>query len=132
MKKTIRISFEGRSYDVEVEVLNSASAPAVSAPAPVTAAPVAAAPVVAAPAPAPVAAAPVAAGGTEVHSPMMGLVFKIKVKVGDTVAANQEVVVLEAMKMETPVYAPVAGTITAIHIKEQDSVSEGQVLLNIG
>lgn len=127
MKKTIRISFEGRSYDVEVEVLNSASAPAVSAPAPV-----AAAPVVAAPAPAPVAAAPVAAGGTEVHSPMMGLVFKIKVKVGDTVAANQEVVVLEAMKMETPVYAPVAGTITAIHIKEQDSVSEGQVLLNIG
>lgn len=132
MKKTIRISFEGRSYDVEVEVLNSASAPAVSAPAPIAAAPVAAAPVVAAPAPAPVAAAPVAAGGTEVHSPMMGLVFKIKVKVGDTVAANQEVVVLEAMKMETPVYAPVAGTITAIHIKEQDSVSEGQVLLNIG
>lgn len=129
MKKTIRISFEGRSYDVEVEVLNSASAPAVSAPAPV-----AAAPVVAAPAPAPVAAAPVpvVAGGTEVHSPMMGLVFKIKVKVGDTVAANQEVVVLEAMKMETPIYAPVAGTVTAIHIKEQDSVSEGQVLLNIG
>ena len=132
MKKTIRISFEGRSYDVEVEVLNSASAPAVSAP--VAAAPVAAAPVVAAPAPAHVAAAPapVVAGGTEVHSPMMGLVFKIKVKVGDTVAANQEVVVLEAMKMETPIYAPVAGTVTAIHIKEQDSVSEGQVLLNIG
>jgi biotin carboxyl carrier protein len=113
MKKTIRISFEGRSYDVEVEVLNSASAPAVSAPAPV-------------------AAAPVSAHGTEVHSPMMGLVFKIKVKVGDTVAANQEVVVLEAMKMETPIYAPAAGTVTAIHIKEQDSVSEGQVLLNIG
>ena len=63
---------------------------------------------------------------------MMGLVFKIKVKVGDTVAANQEVVVLEAMKMETPIYAPAAGTVTAIHIKEQDSVSEGQVLLNIG
>ena len=132
MKKTIRISFEGRSYDVEVEVLNSASAPAVSAPAYVAPAHVAAVPVVAAPAPAPVAAAPVSAGGTEVHSPMMGLVFKIKVKVGDTVAANQEVVVLEAMKMETPIYAPAAGTVTAIHIKEQDSVSEGQVLLNIG
>ena len=128
MKKTIRISFEGKSYDVEVEVLDSASAPVVSAPAHV------AAPVVAAPAPAHVAAAPapVVAGGTEVHSPMMGLVFKIKVKVGDTVAANQEVVVLEAMKMETPIYAPAAGTVTAIHIKEQDSVSEGQVLLNIG
>lgn len=134
MKKTIRISFEGKSYDVEVEVLDSASAPVVSAPAYVAPAHVAAAPVVAAPAPAHVAAAPapVVAGGTEVHSPMMGLVFKIKVKVGDTVAANQEVVVLEAMKMETPIYAPAAGTVTAIHIKEQDSVSEGQVLLNIG
>ena len=128
MKKTIRISFEGKSYDVEVEVLDSASAPVVSAPAHV------AAPVVAAPAPAHVAAAPapVVAGGTEVHSPMMGLVFKIKVKVGDTVAANQEVVGLEGMEMETPIYAPAAGTVTAIHIKEQDSVSEGQVLLNIG
>ena len=56
----------------------------------------------------------------------------MKVKVGDTVAANQEIVVLEAMKMETPVYAPVAGTVTAINVKEQDSVSEGQVLLTIG
>ena len=54
------------------------------------------------------------------------------IKVGDTVAANQEIVVLEAMKMETPVYAPVAGTVTAINVKEQDSVSEGQVLLTIG
>lgn len=125
MKKTIRISFEGKSYDVEVEVLDSASV--ASAPAPV-----AAAPVVAAPAPAPVAAAPVTTGGTTVPSPMMGLVFKIKVKVGETVAANQEVMVLEAMKMETPIYAPVAGTVTAIQVKEQDSVSEGQVLLSIG
>jgi biotin carboxyl carrier protein len=126
MKKTIRISFEGKSYDVEVEVLDSSSAaPAVapiaaSAPAPVAAAPVAAAP----------AAAP-AGEGTAVPSPMMGLVFKIRVAVGDVVAVNQELVVLEAMKMETPVSAPVAGTVTAIHIKEQDSVSEGQVLVTI-
>ena len=60
------------------------------------------------------------------------ILYKMKVKVGDTVAANQEIVVLEAMKMETPVYAPVAGTVTAINVKEQDSVSEGQVLLTIG
>lgn len=127
MKKMIRITFEGKSYDVEVEVLNGAVAPAaVAQTAPVAAV---AAPAVAQ---APVAPAPVAGAGTPVPSPMMGLVFKMKVKVGDTVAANQEIVVLEAMKMETPVYAPVAGTVTAINVKEQDSVSEGQVLLTIG
>lgn len=128
MKKMIRITFEGKSYDVEVEVLNgSVAAPAAVAPvAPAPVAVAAAAPVAAAP------AAPAAGAGTPVPSPMMGLVFKMKVKVGDTVAANQEIVVLEAMKMETPVFAPVAGTVTAINVKEQDSVSEGQVLLTIG
>ena len=132
MKKMIRITFEGKSYDVEVEVLNNGSvAPVASAPAVSVAQPVvAAAPVASAPAPVQ-ASAPAASGGTPVTSPMMGLVFKMKVKVGDQVQANQEVVVLEAMKMETPVVAPVAGTVTAINVKEQDSVSEGQVLLTI-
>ena len=76
MKKTVRISFEGKTYDVEVEVLDSAVAAAPAAP-------------VAAPAPAPVAAAPAAAGGTEVKCPLAGSVFKLKVKVGDHVEANQ-------------------------------------------
>jgi glutaconyl-CoA/methylmalonyl-CoA decarboxylase subunit gamma len=126
MKKTLRINLEGKSYDVEVEVLDSnvsssvavasvASAPATSAVSAV---------------PAPVAAAPIA-GGSPVLSPMMGLVFKVKAQVGDKVAMNQEVVVLEAMKMETPIYAPAAGTITSISVKEQESVSEGQVLMTI-
>jgi len=126
MKKTLRINLEGKSYDVEVEVLdgNVSSSVAVAsvASAPATSAVSAA--------PAPVAVAPIA-GGTAVVSPMMGLVFKVKVQVGDKVAMNQEVVVLEAMKMETPIYAPAAGTITSISVKEQDSVSEGQVLMTI-
>ena len=87
MKKTLRISFEGKRYDVEVEVLdNNQVAPVAVAPA--AAAPVAAAPVAAAaPAPAPAPAAP-AAAGTPVPSPMMGIVFKLKVKVGDKVTKN--------------------------------------------
>ncbi|MFA6623959.1 MAG: acetyl-CoA carboxylase biotin carboxyl carrier protein subunit [Fibrobacteraceae bacterium] len=126
MKKTLRISFEGKSYDVEVEVLDN-NGTAQSAPAFVASASVAApAP---APAAAPVAAAP--AGGTPVKSPMIGLVSKLKVHVGDKVANNQEIIVLEAMKMETPVYAPAAGTIAAISVKEQDSVTEGQILMTI-
>jgi biotin carboxyl carrier protein len=117
MKKTVRISFEGKTYDVEVEVLDSNAAVA-AAPA---AAPAAAAP----------AAAPAVAGGTEVKSPLAGSVFKLKVKVGDTVAANQEVAIIEALKMENPVVAPCAGTVNSIAVKETDTVVDGQTLMTI-
>jgi biotin carboxyl carrier protein len=63
---------------------------------------------------------------------MAGQVMKIKVAVGASVTANQEVVILEAMKMETPIYAPAAGTVQAISVKEGEAVSEGQTLLTIG
>ena len=117
MKKTVRISFEGKTYDVEVEVLDSAVAAAPAAP-------------VAAPAAAP-AAVPAAAGGTEVKCPLAGSVFKLKVKVGDTVAANQEVAIIEALKMENPVVAPCAGTVTSISVKETDTVVDGQTMMTI-
>lgn len=128
--KKLRITLEGKTYDVCVEVADGAAAPvAAAAPAP---APVAAAPVAApAPAPAPVAAAPVAAGAGAVVCPMPGTVFKIRVAVGEQVAADQELVVLEAMKMESPIYAPAAGTVSAILVKEGDAVSEGQVLVQL-
>ena len=119
MKKTVRISFEGRTYDVEVEVLDSAVAAAPAAP--VAAAPAAAAP----------AAAPAAAGGTEVKCPLAGSVFKLKVKVGDKVEANQEVAIIEALKMENPVVAPCAGTVNSIAVKETDTVVDGQTLMTI-
>ena len=117
MKKTVRISFEGKTYDVEVEVLDSAVAAAPAAP-------------VDAPAAAP-AAAPAVAGGTEVKSPLAGSVFKLKVKVGDKVEANQEVAIIEALKMENPVVAPCAGTVTSISVKETDTVVDGQTMMTI-
>ncbi len=129
MKKTIRISFEGKSYDVEVEVLDSNQAAQVAAPVSVAPAPVAA-PVAAAPAPV-AAPATAPAGGTPVPSPMMGIVFKLKVKVGDAVKMNQEVAVLEAMKMENSIVCPCDGTVASIAVKEQESVSEGQILMTI-
>jgi glutaconyl-CoA/methylmalonyl-CoA decarboxylase subunit gamma len=138
--KMLRITLEGKSYEVGVEVLDGAPSSVAPAPAYV-ASPVAAptpAPIVAAPvaAPAPVvqaapAPAPLAAGGHSVVSPMPGVVFKIRVAVGQQVAANEEVVLLEAMKMEAPIYSPVAGTVTAILVKETDSVNEGQVLIQL-
>ena len=80
------------------------------------------------------AAAPSAAAGdgTPVNAPMPGLVLRIPVAVGDTVEENQEVIVLEAMKMETPIYAPAAGTVKSILVSNGDQVTSGQILMEIG
>lgn len=131
--KMLKITLQGKTYEVGVEVIDAgAPATAVAAPAYVAPAPayVAPAPVIAAPVAAPVAAAPLA-GGHSVTSPMPGLVFKIGVAIGQQVAKDQELLVLEAMKMESPVYAPCAGTVASILVKEGDAVSEGQVLIQL-
>ena len=131
--KMLKITLQGKTYEVGVESMDSPAG--VSAP--VAAAPVASAPVsapvsVPTPAAAP-AAAPVAplAGGHAVTSPMPGLVFKVRVAVGQKVAQDEELLVLDAMKMESPVYAPCAGTVAAILVKESDAVVEGQVLIQL-
>lgn len=134
--KMLKITLQGKTYEVGVEVIDGAApATAVAAPAYVAPAPayVAPAPVIAPPVAAPVAApiaAPVA-GGHSVSSPMPGLVFKVGVAIGQQVAKDQELLVLEAMKMESPVYAPCAGTVASILVKEGDAVSEGQVLIQL-
>jgi len=129
--KMLKITLQGKTYEVGVEVIDGAApiasvaAPAYVAPAPVVAAAPVAVPVAVAPAPAPVA------GGHSVTSPMPGLVFKIGVAIGQQVTKDQELLVLEAMKMESPVYAPCAGTVASILVKEGDAVSEGQVLIQL-
>ena len=60
-----------------------------------------------------------------------GTVWKIQVKVGDTVEEEQTVVILESMKMEMPVEAPGAGRVTSIAVSEGQAVDEGDVLLSI-
>ncbi|MDC7241936.1 MAG: biotin/lipoyl-binding protein [Spirochaetales bacterium] len=80
------------------------------------------------------AAAPAAAGGPAqaVTAPMPGLVLRIPVAVGDSVDEGDEVMVLEAMKMETPVSAPASGTVKAISVSQGDQVTAGQTLIEIG
>ncbi|WP_160153151.1 sodium-extruding oxaloacetate decarboxylase subunit alpha [Microbulbifer sp. ALW1] len=77
------------------------------------------------------AAAPVTSGGEPVKAPLAGNIFKVLVKPGDQVAEGQNIVILEAMKMETAVSAPRAGTVTGISTKEGDSVAVGDALLTI-
>jgi acetyl-CoA carboxylase biotin carboxyl carrier protein len=65
-------------------------------------------------------------------SPIDGKIWKILVAVGDKVEMDEEVIILEALKMETPVYSENSGTITEIRFKVGDAVSEGDVLAVIG
>ncbi len=65
----------------------------------------------------------------EVRAPMPGNIIEILVKEGDQVAADDELLILEAMKMENPIYAPAAGTVGEIKVKVKDSVESDQVLL---
>ncbi len=68
----------------------------------------------------------------ELVAPMVGKVIEILVKAGDEVEENQEVVMLEAMKMEMPVVAEAAGKVTEVKVTEGQSVEADDVLVIIG
>jgi biotin carboxyl carrier protein len=126
----LRITVEGKVYDVTVEKIDSdESAGTAPAAAVRSAAPAARA---AAPAPVPAAPKPVAAGSGDAPSPLAGLVQAIEADVGAHVNEGDLVITLEAMKMYTPINAPMSGTITAMHVKVGDAVEEGQILYTIG
>lgn len=123
--KNLRITVNGKAYDVTVEDL--------SAPSHAAASPLRHAAASAPPPPPPVHAAPSApAGAGEIASPMAGVVKSILVKSGDSVAAGQEVAVLEAMKMESRITSATAGSVQRIDVKEGESVTEGRILMVIG
>uniref|UniRef100_UPI00048F189A biotin/lipoyl-containing protein n=1 Tax=Desulfogranum mediterraneum TaxID=160661 RepID=UPI00048F189A len=80
----------------------------------------------------PAAAEPAAALGTVIDAPTPGNVVKVLVETGQSVKANQPIVILEAMKMESEVKAPSAGKVLAIHVTAGDTVQAGDMLLTIG
>lgn len=66
-----------------------------------------------------------------IRSEITGTVWKILAGTGDAVAAEQELLILESMKMEIPATAPVAGIVQRILVAEGDVVEEGQELVVI-
>ena len=66
---------------------------------------------------------------TEIIAPMPGTIINILVNVGDEVLEYQEVVILEAMKMENAIPTPEAGKVKEIKVKVDDKVSTDQVLM---
>lgn len=129
--KKLRITVEGKTYEVEVEILGSriASVAPAAALAPVASAPVSAP--VAAPAPAPKKAAPAPAGANDIVCPLAAVVVAVNVKEGQQVKAGDLLVTLEAMKMNTPVNSPADGTVSKICVSAGQSVNEGEVLLSL-
>ena len=84
------------------------------------------------PAPAPAPPKARRAGDTDaVKAVLAGNIFKVHVTPGDTVAAGQPLLVVEAMKMETAVVAPKAGTVSDVFVAEGDVVAVGDALVEI-
>jgi acetyl-CoA carboxylase biotin carboxyl carrier protein len=64
-------------------------------------------------------------------SNMAGLVLELLVKLGEQVSVDQDVVMLESMKMQIPIQATTSGTVKAIKVNEGDFVDDGDVLLEV-
>ncbi len=132
MPRQFKVTVNGREYDVAVLELTSGSAgqsSAQAAPAMAVAsagsASNAQAPAAAAPRQAP------AAGAGDVVAGMGGVVVEVKAKVGQTVAVGDQLVILEAMKMKTPIIANRAGQVTQVHVAAGDAVEAGQALVTV-
>ena len=70
-------------------------------------------------------------GSGNIKAPMPGTVIGVKVAPGDRVEARQQLLVLEAMKMETPLTAPYDATVKAVHVVEGDRVAGGALLVEL-
>lgn len=132
MLRKFKISIDGTQYLVEMEEVGApVPTPAdLAAPAPAPAPAAAPAP---APEPeaAPAAATPAPAGAHVQGAPMPGTILDIHLNVGDPVKANQPVMVLEAMKMESEIVAEVDGVIASIGVSKGDMVNPGDELFSI-
>lgn len=127
-----KITLNDKTYEVEVErgvaeiVDEYAYAPPVATAAPV------AAPAAAAPVSAPAAAPAAAAAGEKITAPMPGAILSVQVKVGDTVKEGQNIMLLEAMKMENEILASVSGTVVQLCVAKGSTVNTGDLLAVIG
>ena len=106
--KNYTITVNGNVYDVTVEETGSTSGAAAAAPA-----------------------ASAGAGSIKIEAGAAGKVFKIEKKVGDAVKKGDAVLVLEIMKMETPVVAPEDGTVASIDVAVGDAVESGALLATL-
>jgi glutaconyl-CoA decarboxylase len=130
--RQFNITVNGIGYQVSVEEV-AAGAAGAAAPVAVSAPVAAPAPVAAAPAPV-AAPAPAAAvtDGVKISSPMPGTILDVKCKAGDAVKKRDDLLILEAMKMENEIVAPADGTVKQVAVAKGASVNSGDVMVVIG
>jgi len=120
----VRVDVDGEVFTVAVEARHEEGAPAAAAPVVRQAPP--------RPAAAAVPEAPQVGGSNVVKSPLPGVVKSIAVSPGQTVAFNDELCVIEAMKAMNVIRAPRAGTIGTIYVTEGRKVPYGSPLMDLG
>lgn len=126
----LQIGIDGKTYEVEVEVAEDDTAPRLPNSGPYL--PV---PATVQFRPVPIAHAPSRESGNGVpdakvcRSPVAGVVIKVNVQPGQRLRANDLMIVLEAMKMETNVIAPAAGTVKAVYVAPGHAVKVNQVVV---
>ncbi len=132
----LKITVHGVAYEVEVEILDAEGGfPAVPEPLPRTASQAPAQTVSphsqqgAHPSTSTQSRPVTPAGSSSVTSPIAGNVIEVKCKVGDTVKKDQDLLIVEAMKMETAIAAPADGKIKSVDVAVGDAVREGQSLV---
>lgn len=130
MERKFRITVDGRPYSVTVEDMSEGDNLLYPQPGSMVI-PSPASPAVPAAAAAPAAAARAAAAPGDVVATLGGVVDSVAVSVGQQVNQGDKVVVLEAMKMKTPMIAPRAGKVASVNVKVGDAVEPGQVLVTI-
>ncbi len=113
--KKLKITVNGRSYDVAVEEIEDGKAD--------VAATVETAP--------PKPAAPAAGDGDPVTAPMPGNIMKILVSAGGSVKRGDVLLILEAMKMENEICAPRDGVVTSVTVAVGETVDSGRVLMTL-
>jgi acetyl-CoA carboxylase biotin carboxyl carrier protein len=68
---------------------------------------------------------------TEIQVPMSGMIARILVNVGDRIGEDDELLILEAMKMENPIFSTAVGVVKEIKVKVGQSVNADEVLVLI-
>jgi biotin carboxyl carrier protein len=129
--KKLRITVEGRAFEVTVELLEDDGVSIAShstPPSPPVAAAVPRSTVTKSPS-APKAVA--GAAGADIASQVSGMIVSVDVNVGDQVSEGQQLVTIEAMKMNTYVMAPNAGKVTEVLAAKGKSVLAGDVLVRL-
>jgi len=71
-------------------------------------------------------------GIKKITAPLPGVILNINVREGDTITQGQDVLIMEAMKMENTIQSAYSGKVLKIFVSKEDTVQEGDVLIEIG